>query len=83
MDDLWISDLSLIPALFDLSSLNSSKILVKEEYGSLTLIRVVVIFSVGSKSFATIVAEASVEYIYSVYFGLAKNVSEPFYPPLF
>ena len=40
---------------------NNSKILVNEEYGSLTLIRVVVIFSVGSKSFETIVAEASVE----------------------
>ena len=61
MDDLSISDLSLIPTLLVLSSLNNSKIVVNEEYGSLTLISVVVNFSVGSKSFETIVAEASVE----------------------
>ena len=61
MDVLSISDLSLIPALLDLSSLNNSKIVVNEEYGAFTFISVVDIFSVGSKSFETIVAEASVE----------------------
>ena len=61
VDVLSISDLSLIPALLDLSSLNNSKIVVNEEYGSFTFISVVDIFSVGSKSFETIVAEASVE----------------------
>jgi hypothetical protein len=54
--------------------------LVNDEYGSLTFIRVVLIFSVGSKSFDTIAAEALVEYMNSVYFGFARNVSEPFVP---
>ena len=51
------------PFFLEISLLNSSRMVVNDEYGSLTLIRVVFIFSVGSKSSATIAAEAFVEYI--------------------
>ena len=59
---------------------NNSRIEVKEEYGSFTLIKVSSIFSVGSKSLETIAAEAFVVYMNSVYFGLARKVNDPLAP---
>ena len=75
--DLSMTVNSLIPFFLEISLLNSSRMVVNDEYGSLTFIRVVLICSVGSKSSATIAAEAFVEYMNSVYFGFARNVSEP------